>query len=121
MSRNSIMLFGVMFFAVCFLLVIKRSTFGEDVSQIQAAVRQEIGSLSISQGALRSLHLGGLTKTYEAGSGASMTGYFQFDGDYCGQSCRVYVIWRKADTNALIDKIEINGISKKLRTIWSRK
>jgi len=115
------MLFGVMLFAVCFLLVTKRSMFRGDVSQIQAAVRQEIGSLSSSQESLRSLHLGGLTKTYEAGSGASMTGFFQFDGDYFDQSCRVYVIWRKADTNAPIDKIEINGNSKKLRTIWSRK
>ena len=121
MSRNSIMLFGVMLFAVCFSLVITRSMFREDVSQIQAAVRQETGSLFSSQASLRSLHLGGLTKTYEAGSGASMTGYFQFDGDYCGWPCRVYVIWRKADTNAPIEKIEINGNSKELRTIWSRK
>ena len=120
MCRKLIILFGVMLFAECILLLIHGSMVRKGVPQIQAAVRREIASLPGSQDSFRSLHLGGLTKTYVAGSGVSMTGYFQFDGDYLSQSCHVYVIWSNADTNAPIDKIEISGTSKKLREIWTR-
>ncbi len=88
---------------------------------LDAPVRQEINSLLDSQESLRSLRLGPVAGTYVAGSGVSMTGYFQFDGVYSNQSCRVFVAWRKAETNAPVDKIEIGGAAKELRTIWSRK
>jgi hypothetical protein len=92
----------------------------EGIPQIQTATLQEISSLSSSQELLHSLHLGRVTKIHTAGSGASMTGYFKFDGDYSNQSCDIIVRWRKADTNAPIDKIEIGSTFQELRTIWSR-
>jgi hypothetical protein len=88
---------------------------------LEAPVRQEINSLSGSQELLRSLRLGPVAGTYVAGRDVSMTGYFQFDGVYANQSCRVFVTWHRADTNAPIDRIEIGGAAKELRTIWSRK
>ena len=89
-------------------------------SALMASVRQEVDSLSGSQESLRSLRLGDVTETYVVGSGVSMAGYFQFDGVYSKQSYHIYITWRKADKNAPIDKIEIGGAAKELRTIWSR-
>jgi hypothetical protein len=108
-------------FVITTLPTVLRHGHERAVIALEAPVRQELNSLSGSLELLRSLRLGPVTETYAVGSGASMTGYFQFDGVYSNQSCRIYVTWHKADTNAPIDKIEIGGASKELRTIWSRK
>lgn len=93
----------------------------EGVPQIETAVRRQAILLSQSDPSLHSLQLDRVTRTHMVDSGISMTGYFQFDGDYSNQSWDVLVYWRKADTNAPIDKIEIHSTYQEPKTIWSRK
>jgi hypothetical protein len=121
MRKVAIIFLGLMLFAGCFWLLGRRSRVRQDAPQIQTAVRQELDLLSRGQDSLRSLHLGGVTRTYLVGGGVSLTGYFQFDGFFSNQPCRVSVIWRKTDSNPTIDKIEIANTSKELWSIWSQK
>ena len=121
MFNKPIVFWGMMLFAACFLLLIHWSMVREGIPQIEAAVRQQAASLSRSQESLSSLQLGRMTRMRTVGSGVSMTGYFQFDDDYSNQSWDVFVSWRKAETNAPIDKIEIGSTYRELKTIWSRK
>jgi len=120
MRSNLITVCGVILFAAGFLLLLHRSMAREVDPQIQAAVRQELDSLAHSQASLRAFRVGPLTGTYRVGQGEAMTGYLQFEGRYSEQPCRVFVLWRQADTNAPIDKIEIGSTAKELRAIWSR-
>jgi hypothetical protein len=108
---------------LCFMLVMHWFSVRDGIPQIKAAVLREAASLSRSEDSLRSLDLGRITRTrYEVrDSDSAITGYFQFDGSYSNQSWDVFVYWRKADSNAPIDKIEIGSTYQELRTIWSRK
>ena len=90
------------------------------IPQIEAAVRREASSLSLSDASLHSLQLDRVTRTHMSESGGAIGGYFQFDGSYSNESWDVLVSWRKADTNAPIDKIEIRSTDQELRTIWVR-
>ena len=121
MRKNLIILSGVMLLAVGYVVLLHRSVVREADPQIETAVRQEINSLSNSQESLRSLRVGSVTRTYVVGSEVSMTGYFEFTGVYSSQSCRIFITWRKADTNAPIDKIAIASTSKEPTMIWSRR
>jgi hypothetical protein len=121
MRNNPILFFGVILFGGCLFFYVHRFMVREGVPQIEAAVRQEVVSVALTNGSLHSLELGRVTRTHTIDSGVAMTGYFQFDGSYSNQSWDVLVYWRKADTNAPIDKIEIGSTYQELRTIWSRK
>ena len=111
----------IMALILCFMLLIQWDWMRAGGPQIEVAVRQEVASLSRSDESLHSLKLGRGSTMRIVGSGASMTGYCQFDGDYSNQTWDVIVRWRKADTNALIDKIELHCTSQEPKIIWSRK
>jgi hypothetical protein len=91
------------------------------VPQIELAVRREAAALARTDDSLHSLELGQTTKRRIVGSGVDLTGDFWFDGSYSNQSWDVVVYWRKSDTNAPIDKIEVCSTYQEPQTIWSRK
>jgi hypothetical protein len=118
---NLIVFFGMLLLVGSFFLYIHWFEVKEGVPQIEAAVRRQVSSLASTNDVLHSLELGRVTRTRMVDSGVAMTGYFQFDGSYSNQSWDIFVSWRKADSNAPIDKIEIGSTDKELRKIWSRK
>jgi len=109
-----------MIFVGSLFLYVHWSMVSEGVPQIEAAVRREAVSLARTNDILQSLELGRATRTRTVGSGIEMTGYFQFEGSYSNESWDVLVMWRTADTNAPIDKIELHCTSQEPKIIWSR-
>ena len=121
MSVRRIYALGLLIVAGSIILYARWWMIRERIPQLETAVRQEVVSLASSNVALHSLTLGQATRTHMVGSGVEMTGYFQFDGSYSNQSWDVIVKWRKADTNAPIDKIELHSTDQEPKIIWSRK
>jgi hypothetical protein len=107
---------------LCFFLFMELESRQDDIPEIKAAVLQQAASISRSEESLRSLELGHITRSrYTTYHDGRITGYFQFDGSYSNVSWEVVVNWRKEDTNAPIDKIELVCASQEPKIIWSRK
>jgi len=121
MRISPILFFVILVFVGSLFLYLHWFMVSEGVPQIEAAVRREATSLARTNEILQSLELGHITRTRMVDSGVAMTGYFQFNGSYSNESWDVLVYWRKADSNAPIDKIEIGNTYQESRVIWSRK
>ena len=107
--------FGILAFSV------DRAFIREGVPQIERAVRHEIDSLVLTNESLRSLRVGRLSEQRMVGNGIKLTGTFYYEGSYSNESWDIAVRWRKSDTNAPIDKIEICSTDQTNRPIWTRK
>jgi hypothetical protein len=107
---------------LCFFLFMEWESRQDGIPEIKAAVLRQVASLSRSEESLRSLELGHITRSrYTTYHDGRITGYFQYDGSYSNESWEIVVDWRKADTNAPIDKIELVCASQEPKIIWSRK
>jgi len=107
---------------LCFFVFMEFESRQDDIPEIKAAVLRQADSLSRSEESLRSLELGHITRSrYSTYHDGKITGYFQFDGSYSNKSWEIVVDWRKADTNAPIDRIELVCASQEPKIIWPRK
>ena len=90
------------------------------VHQSEAAVREEVLTISSSQDKLHTLQLDRALQWHKTKLNGVVMGYIVFSASYLGAPAEIRVSWSKADTNMPIDKIERISASEQT-LLWSRK